>query len=497
LTQFREQLAATLALLVDAKYEEIINQEFKIDSVNQVEIDKELLLCFLNEFKGFVKAAKNNAALVHNLIPKVFGILSSLSSFDVTLGIESDNIVDYVEQLNLLSKELREKFSAISSAQDKTSAAVTKSNELLKAGVNEINDVNRTVTEGGKLIGNVETALERLSAESVVMSNEVDLLIDITTKIASTTKGIKGIADQTTLLSLNAAVEAARAGEAGRGFTIVAQEMKMLSDSTKKMLATLSDLLDKVTVSSEKSKKGIANTFESIKQINDVSHKLTTNMTESANITKNVVQNMKAVSDFSDDVYLRSTETAESINASFGNVEEVYTVANDMTTVGNKIKQIGTSFTDVMNVMGSDTKSLSGSLMMTRQFGISNNEFIELINNAITAHQKWVQTAADIVNTMKIKPIQTDERNCVFGQYYFSITPKNTAVNNVWMEINSTHHDLHTQGKYILAEIRKGNKKEAQHYLAMAEQYSETIISKMQTIVKLVKELKVSVFMRS
>jgi methyl-accepting chemotaxis protein len=434
MTQFREQLAATLALLVDAKYEEIINQEFKIDSTKHVEIDTELLSRFLNEFKGFVKAAKSNAVLVHTLIPQVFGILSSLSSFDVTLGIENDNIVDYVEHLNQQSKGLRERFSAISSAQEKSSAAVTRSNELLKAGVEEINEVYRTVTDGGALIGNVEAALVNLSAESDAMSNEVDTLIDITTKIAATTRGIKNIADQTTLLSLNAAVEAARAGEAGRGFTIVAQEMKMLSDNTKKMLATLGDLLDKVTVSSEKSKKGITTTFESITQINEISRKLTANMAESANSTKNVVQNMKAVADFSDDVLLRTAETADSINASFGNVEDIYTVANDMTAVGKKIKQIGLNFTDVMNVAGKETKSLSGTLMMTRQFGISNNEFIDLIKGAIEAHQKWVQTAADIVNTMTVKPIQTDERNCVFGQYYFLLRRRTTPLTTCGLE---------------------------------------------------------------
>jgi hypothetical protein len=48
-----------------------------------------------------------------------------------------------------------------------------------------------------------------------------------------------------------------------------------------------------------------------------------------------------------------------------------------------------------------------------------------------------------------------------------------------------------------LAEVRKGNKKEARQYLALAEKYSGDIIAKMESIIKLVKELKVSVFMKS
>jgi ABC-type transporter Mla subunit MlaD len=375
--------------------------------------------------------------------------------------------------------------------------SVTKSNELLKEGVKEVTEISRTVTEGSQLLESVAAAIETLTKRSEEMSSEVDMLISITKKIAATTSGIKRIADQTTLLSLNAAVEASRAGEAGRGFGVVAQEIRTLSDNTKTLLTTLNDLLEKVNISSDNSKKGVAETFQSIKQINAMSEKLRANMSENYKSTKDIVESMNTMSVFSEEVIAHTNVTAGSIQTSVENVEELYSVANDMTTVGSKVKQAGSSFTDVMNVAGKDTKNLAGALMMTRQFGISNDEFIEILNGAIAAHQKWVRSAENIVDTMTIQPIQTDERNCVFGQYYFSITPKCSYVNNIWQQIDHVHHELHTQGKYILNEVRKGNKRDAQRYLNAAEAHSKVIISKMEEIINYVKTMKISVFARS
>ncbi|WP_375162424.1 methyl-accepting chemotaxis protein [Bacillus sp. V3B] len=74
------------------------------------------------------------------------------------------------------------------------------------------------------------------------ISNDVQVLLDISKQTQEIVEIVTGIADQTNLLSLNAAIEAARAGEHGRGFSIVADEVRKLSEETKKSVTNVSSL---------------------------------------------------------------------------------------------------------------------------------------------------------------------------------------------------------------------------------------------------------------
>lgn len=100
---------------------------------------------------------------------------------------------------------------------------------------------------------------------------DVQVLLDISNRVQEIVQMVTGIADQTNLLSLNAAIEAARAGEAGKGFAIVAEEVRKLSDETKKSVSNVADLLegtgsqtDKLTMSLEKVQSAVNRNNESV-----------------------------------------------------------------------------------------------------------------------------------------------------------------------------------------------------------------------------------------
>jgi heam-based aerotactic trancducer len=75
------------------------------------------------------------------------------------------------------------------------------------------------------------------------ISNDISVLLEISNRMQEIVNIVTGIADQTNLLSLNAAIEAARAGEAGKGFAVVAEEVRKLSDETKKSVTSVSTLI--------------------------------------------------------------------------------------------------------------------------------------------------------------------------------------------------------------------------------------------------------------
>ncbi|MDX5474379.1 MAG: methyl-accepting chemotaxis protein [Bacillaceae bacterium] len=106
---------------------------------------------------------------------------------------------------------------------------------------------------------NIQTSVQDISSD-------VENLLNITQQMQDIVDIVTSIADQTNLLSLNAAIEAARAGEHGRGFSIVAQEVRKLSEETKKSVSNVSELINntnfqvsKLTASLDKIIKAVEN----------------------------------------------------------------------------------------------------------------------------------------------------------------------------------------------------------------------------------------------
>ncbi|WP_236206644.1 methyl-accepting chemotaxis protein, partial [Pseudomonas tohonis] len=114
----------------------------------------------------------------------------------------------------------------------------------------QASDARELAEEGKQVVGKTLTAMHELSTKISASSTQIETLAGKTVDIGQILDVIKGISEQTNLLALNAAIEAARAGEAGRGFAVVADEVRNLAHRTQVSAQEIHQMIEELQVGS-------------------------------------------------------------------------------------------------------------------------------------------------------------------------------------------------------------------------------------------------------
>lgn len=141
---------------------------------------------------------------------------------------------------------------------------------LPKAVAQQLQDMSENL---GKGLSEVSAAMEEMTAsasevshQQELLNHEIDNVNNLAGEIRQVLAFIKEIAEETKMLGLNAAIEAARAGDAGRGFGVVAEEIRKLSEQSKQTVVEIRDLITRIEDSIEETLKASAATLNTTEQ---------------------------------------------------------------------------------------------------------------------------------------------------------------------------------------------------------------------------------------
>ncbi|QXH56245.1 methyl-accepting chemotaxis protein [Pseudomonas maumuensis] len=173
--------------------------------------------------------------------------------------------------------------------------------------------------EGDKVVGEAISQIERLASEVVNSSEAMNQLKAESDKIGSVLDVIKSVAQQTNLLALNAAIEAARAGEAGRGFAVVADEVRSLAQRTQQSTEEIEDLIASLQNGTER----VAGVMDSSRALTDSSVELTRRAGDSLGTITRTVSSIQSMNQQIATAAEQQSAVAEEINRSVMNVRDI------------------------------------------------------------------------------------------------------------------------------------------------------------------------------
>ena len=312
--------------------------------IGHVEVGEDITERIALEKKSKLAAAEARATMVSQLENVVNGIDKGAESLNTALT-----------EVRNQAQEAAARLSESATAMNEMNSTVLEVASNAEGAADAATSVQTQAHEGNALVLRTVESLRTLRTLSVNLKTDMEGLDKQANDIGTVLTLIRDIADQTNLLALNAAIEAARAGEAGRGFAVVADEVRKLAEKTMSATRDVESAIEAIQQGTDKSSSNLDTAVEAIENTSRIGE-------ESGNA-------LEQISSLAEDSSLRVSAIAAAATEQSAASEEINRSITEVNHLSAEISRVMGEAVDQMAEMVQESPVLTDILERIRKQG--------------------------------------------------------------------------------------------------------------------------------
>ena len=291
-----------------------------------------------------MEEAKEQELKANGLVDKMQRVATEASLIAEQVTSAADELSSQADQVSQGAEVQRDRTGQTATAMEEMNATVLEVAQNSASSASSAQQAKDQAQEGAIIVRDATAAISEVHDLTVTLKESMGQLGNQTTDIGQIMNVIEDIADQTNLLALNAAIEAARAGEAGRGFAVVADEVRKLAektmDATKEVGNAIQNIqegaaanirsVDTAATAVEKATELASQSGASLEQIVEFADETSGQVQSIATAAEEQSAASEEINQAVDDINMIASETAEGMSQSAEAITELARLSNEL-----------------------------------------------------------------------------------------------------------------------------------------------------------------------